>query len=306
MIGIVDGHYLLHRNLRQPELADLRNSERMPLGGVFGFVKSLRHILGKHRGIQQCVVVFDGGHSERRIELYPEYKHREHTDSEEVDELGWNYRDRYQYQLETLNDLLPVLGCRIAQLRGKEGDDVIGRITELRPEALHLIISDDRDMLLLINDKVHVYRPMAEQYVTLKNYVLHKPFMSTPFHYLMWKSCAGKKNEVPGVKGVGEKTLSPLIPRCKDFDNLYETAKSHTDKRVRKIAENFDQVRLSRELSDISLEEFTEDQDRFIEGVLDSPVRADTSAVLCQFDWMEFYSLIESFEMWVVAFQRLR
>jgi DNA polymerase-1 len=306
MIAVIDGHYLLHRQLRQPEIADLRNSEDLPLGGVFGFVKSLRHIIGKHRGIQQCVVVFDGGHSERRKELYPEYKHRDFSDAAELDALGWTYQDRYDYQIEVLHDLLPVLGCRLLQLRGKEGDDVIWRITDLGPDALYLIVSDDRDMMLLVNDKVHLYRPMADQYITLRNYILHKPFVPTPDHYLMWKSCAGKKNEVPGVKGVGEKTLAQVVPDVLTFGELREAAKVHIDKRVRKIAECFDKVELSRDLADITLEEFTVAQDRVIRHVLESPACMDPSATLHQFGWMEFHSLIEDFEMWIPAFQRLR
>lgn len=70
----VDGSYMLHRSLKAPDLWELKNKQGLRTGGVYGFLKSFQFAM------KECeyfpVICWDSGQSPRRLEVYPNYKHR--------------------------------------------------------------------------------------------------------------------------------------------------------------------------------------------------------------------------------------
>ncbi len=83
---IIDGNHALCRSIYQPSYRELSTSRGMPTGGIYGFCSILKGLANK-LGASSVVVVFDGGHSKRRIDIYGDYKKRE-TDEEVHEDTG--------------------------------------------------------------------------------------------------------------------------------------------------------------------------------------------------------------------------
>lgn len=308
-VAIWDGHYLLHRVMHVPQLRMLSTKDNKPSGAVFGFIKSLRSTIQFFPEIRRVVAVFDGGHSTRRKSLFGGYKNREKN--EEVDPDGLSYIQKFSMQLNYLKFILPRLGIKVVSMSGREGDDVIGLLTRKPDEVLKIVVSDDRDMYQLVTENVHVWRPIAEERVFLKNF--EEVVGCKKEHWLLRKALLGDSSDtIPGIRGVGGKTIDKLIEELNGeigpypHEDLFMYALDHESKKIRAIGENFDLVVRNFKLLDIRMEEFSEEEYENAIAECDKESKFDVLAVRRLFTSLEFYSLIENFAQWVTPFQLLR
>lgn len=311
-VAIFDGHYLLHRVMHVPHLRMLATKDGKPTGGSFGFIKSLRSTVGAFSEIRRCVVVFDGGHSKRRKSLYEGYKNRK--SSTEVDPDGLSYSQKFRMQLNYLKFVLPRLGVKVVLLPNREGDDVVGLLAKSLDDALKIVVSDDRDMYQLIDEDVHVWRPLKEQRVSLMNF--EEIAKCRKEHFLLRKACLGDASDtIPGIKGVGEKTIDDILSVCEDIgeyphSEFFETAMDmqevKSSKRVQRVIDNLDIVIRNYELVDISQETFTPEELTHALTLAAQRSDFDVLAVKRIFMSLEFYSLVDDFSRWVTPFQMLR
>ncbi len=305
---LVDGSYLLHRVLHVPQMRMLSNKDGKPTGGVFGYLKSLRATLVQFPEITRVVSVFDGGHSSRRTALYPEYKHRPSHD--EVDPDGISYIDKYRMQVKLLEYLLPRLGVHCLRPAGREADDVIGLLSREIRDNLILVSSDDNDMLQLVSRNVHIWRPMAEERVSLDTFEVHAGIKLA--HWLLRKSIVGDGSDnIPGVRGVGPKTITEWLQLCPDigeypFDIFFSHLSAIGTKRAKAVVAQAATVLRNYELVDISREVFSLDARRDILDAAVSPLHLDVLAARRMLLTMDCSSLIDEFSQWVVRFQLLR
>lgn len=307
-VGIIDGHYLLHRVMHVPLLRMLSTKDGKPTGGCFGFIKSIRATIGMWGEIRRLVVVFDGGHSKRRKAIFKGYKNRKHNT--EVDSDGLSYQKKFSMQLSYLQFVLPKLGIKVVRLPGREGDDVVGLLARSSVDSLKIVVSDDKDMYQLVDEDVHVWRPLREERVTLANFEEFAGCKKE--HFLLRKACLGDASDtIPGIKGVGKKTVDKVLEECEDIgpyphDAFFETALEIPGKKIQDIVENLDVVLRNYKLVDISLEEFTEEEVSLVKCIIDRKSEFDVLAVKRIFIGLEFFSLVENFSQWVTPFQMLR
>lgn len=307
-VAIFDGHYLAHRVMHVPHLRVLSTKHGKPSGGMFGFIKSLRATVGAWPEIRRVVVVFDGGRSKRRQALFKGYKNRKHE--EIVDPDGLSYKQKFRMMLSYLNFVLPKLGIKVVRLASREGDDVVGFLARNLDDTLKLVVSDDKDMYQLVDEDVHVWRPLKEERVSLSNF--EDVAGCTKKNFLLRKACLGDASDtIPGIKGVGEKTVDKVFEAVEDigpypYDEFFSTALMMKGKKIQSIAENMDVVLRNYELVDISKEELTEDEIRWMLAAVEAPSKLDVLAVKSVFVNFEFFSLIEDFNKWIVPFQLLR
>ena len=196
---LVDGHYLLHRTLRSPRMLGFATTDGVPTGGLYGFLRSFRAAATAVKGFHRCVVVFDGGSSLRRAQLYQAYRVREvdetplrpgaggvtlqlpltgyeagaALDLAEIDQKqasrerrstaadGISYYDLFRHQVRLVYAWLRFAGISTLRLKQREADDVIYQLTRLaRADKLtSIIVTSDRDFYQLLDDRTHIYRP---------------------------------------------------------------------------------------------------------------------------------------------------
>ncbi len=307
--AIFDGHYLLHRVLHVPSMRMLCTKDGKPTGGVFGTIKSIRSTVGTWGEITKVIVVFDGGRSRRRKQIYPQYKANRRPDHRrDID--GLTYSQKFASSHRYLRFLLPRFGVKVVQLDGREGDDVVGLLARSIPGHLKLVVSDDKDMLQLVSGDVHVWRPIAQERVTLDNFeeLVH----CKKEHWMLRKAVLGDGSDnIKGIEGVGQKTVDDLIDIAEDIgeyphDSFFEASMVDHRKRYMAVAKNIGVVLRNFELIDLTREHFTPEEIERSLALASAPNNFDILAVRRMFDHFEFNSLVEDFHRWITRFQMLR
>jgi len=203
-ILLIDGHHLLHRTAFIPELQVLKNSKGEPIGAAFGFIRSLRGAIRTFKP-KSCVVVWDSGRSKFRKELYPEYK--ANRDEKPKPEALLSIDD----QKEICQGLLPYLTVKQLVIDGWEGDDLLHLILKTSyDEEDVIIITEDRDLLQLVEEGVSVYRPISDQLINDENF---EEMTGIPIElFVLRKAIVGDVSDnIVGVRGVGEKTTALVV-----------------------------------------------------------------------------------------------
>ena len=279
---IVDGSYLLHRQLHQKEIFELRAANGERSGGVFGFLRSL------NREILNCpeyfpVVVFDQGLCPRRVAADENYKHaKERAQQANViltpEESDCDYVEQYRIQRNKLIILLSFFGIPSIKIYNWEGDDIMYILSKLSRDSI--VLTDDRDMLQLLSPTCKVKRPMAKEMWTLESFLEDKNLSDT-FEYVICKAITGDGSDnIPGsCKGVGGTNATNLskVLRTYSIDrskNLWDSMDNYpsTEKDLRDLCDqlgvkyraaylNIDRDRFIKnmELVDLNLVEFDED-----------------------------------------------
>jgi 5'-3' exonuclease len=188
---IFDGSHALHRSICEPHLWEMRNLEGHRTGGVYGTLQTISKECKQYNYFP--VVVFDGHLSQRRLEIYPNYKR--HQDKQllqedisqltDMERLQATQRIEYNTQREILKELLPAFGIPVIHLTDWEGDDIIYILSRLTKDSV--IVSDDKDMLQLVVDepewRCRIKRGMLEEFVTLntlQEFIARKALIGDP------------------------------------------------------------------------------------------------------------------------------
>lgn len=171
---IVDGSYLLHRALHIEHLFELKTSTGIGTGGVFQFLRSLNSEVRKFQEYYP-VVCWDAGLADRRLKIYPNYKHEAEKKIEEdelralgkepeVDEYIIEYRAQRQLVIKALS----ILGVPSLMFNGWEGDDLIYIISNMSDDCI--VLTDDKDLIQLLSPTTRISRPMAGELLVYDEY----------------------------------------------------------------------------------------------------------------------------------------
>lgn len=245
---LVDGHSLAHRAYFALFAASRRfaTANGRPTGAVYGFLNMLLSMIDQYKPTHMAVV-FDPPGPTFRHEEYVEYKAQRPG---LASELG--------PQIETMRDLLRAMSIPIYQVAGYEADDVLGTIACRAAEDGHevLIITGDRDALQLVDDRITCV--LTVKGVTETNELDRDAVMQTygisPQHMRDMKALMGDTSDnVPGIKGIGEKTALQLVQKYGSLEGIYEHLDEIGGKRVPKLLEEGkEQAFLSRRLVTIA------------------------------------------------------
>ena len=208
-------HYIAH-----PAMSD--NGEQ--IGGIVGFYYNLIGLVEKCKP-ESVIVVWEGGGSKRKRDLYPDYKkggrpakmNRYYEKEEMPDTL-----ENRNFQIRTLVGILSNLPVCQVYVEDAEADDAIGYMCKYKlKDKNKIIVSGDHDFYQLVDDDCIVYSPNSKSFVNtdkvLEKYGVH------PRNFCLAKSVVGDKSDnIPGVTGVGYKKLAKDFSELllnKDFDN---------------------------------------------------------------------------------------
>ncbi|MFA4947509.1 MAG: DNA polymerase I [Candidatus Krumholzibacteriia bacterium] len=239
---IVDGHALAYRAyfalIRNP----LVNSKGENTGAVFGFIRMLLLLIRKYEP-RYLAVVFDSGEETERHREFPAYKaHR----PEMPDEMA--------EQLPVIFEATQALGIRMIIEPGIEADDLIASLAR-KANAAGLdatIVTGDKDFLQLLSDHIRIIRP--EKGTALEEEIgpgfCEERFGLEPKRVIDLLALMGDSSDnIPGVKGIGEKTALKLLHDFGSLDALYERIDEVEPEHVReKLKSGAESAYLSREL----------------------------------------------------------
>ena len=238
---LIDGHALAYRMFFALPVQGFHTKGGEPTNAVYGFARTLLDLLDEKPAY--LAVTFDQGLSGRG-EMYAEYKG---TREKMPDDL--------RLQLDRIRDLVTAFNIPILELAGYEADDVLGSVApqaEAEDVDVH-IITGDRDILQLITEHTTVQLPGKrgdkeewdlERFRT--DYELEPPQL------VELKGLMGDSSDnIPGIKGVGQKTASKLIKAYGSIDGVYEHLDEVKGAMNKKLAEGRDDAFLSRELARI-------------------------------------------------------
>ncbi len=241
---VIDGHALAYRAFYALQDASLSTSAGEPTYAVFGFMQILLTMLHEQQP-EYVAVAFDVGRT-FRDDIYAEYKAgRAETPAE------------FHQQLARIREMVTALNIPVYEQEGYEADDVIGTLAEqATAQGLDtIILTGDTDTLQLVNSHVSVLmaNPYGKQTRTTmydEAGVQEKYDGLRPNQLADLRGLRGDKSDnIPGVKGVGDKTAIPLLNEHGTLENIYSNLELVPDRFRKKLEAQRDEAMLSKQLS---------------------------------------------------------
>ena len=212
---LVDGNNLMFRSFYATLYSGsiMTNSEGFPTNALYGFVNMMHKIISEEKP-EYIMVAFDIGKTFRH-EKYDYYKGtRDETPSD------------LKKQFPIAKKILNAMGIKYFELEGYEADDIIGTFAKKIDEDEEYngtIISSDKDLLQLISDDVDVKLLKPKDYIRMNKQVFFDTYGLEPIKMIDLKSLMGDASDnIPGVKGIGEKTAIKLLQQYGSLDGVYE------------------------------------------------------------------------------------
>ncbi|MDD2274273.1 MAG: 5'-3' exonuclease H3TH domain-containing protein [Candidatus Pacebacteria bacterium] len=242
---IIDANSIIHRAFHA--LPPLKSKDGQVVNAVYGFLLVLFKLL-KEIEPKYFVACFDVPKPTFRKKMFEEYKAQRKKAPDEL-----------YIQIPIVKEVLKTFNVPVFEKEGYEGDDLIGTLSFNVKDKLNIIVSGDKDNLQLINNNTRVY--YLNQGV--KSAIMYDEVMVKekyggliPNQLIDYKGLRGDASDnIPGVKGIGEKTGLVLIRDFGSIDNLYDKIGKGEDNLPKKLKEKLiDQKKeayLSRELSEI-------------------------------------------------------
>ena len=244
---LVDGNNLLFRSYFATAYTGnvMRNSKGFPTNALYGFSLMMNKIIEEEKP-EYIAVAFDIGVNFRKAK-HPEYKDGR---AKTPDEL--------KQQMPIAREILTAMGIKYFELEPYEADDIIGTLAKaanLDPEFDATIISSDKDLLQLIDNQVDVKLLKQKDYIRYNTESFIKDWGFKPIRMIDFKALSGDPSDnIPGVKGVGEKTAINLLVKYDTIENIYDHIDEIPGKLKEKLINDKTSAFTSKELATIYLE----------------------------------------------------
>lgn len=239
---LIDGHAVAYRQYFALPLSGFSTRSGEPTNATFGFTRILLDILQKEKP-DYIAVSFDMGLSGRDA-LYAEYK----GTREKMD-------DDLRRQLDRIVQVVNAFNMPVLALEGYEADDVIGTAT-LQAESQGVdvqIVTGDRDILQLLTPYVRVQLPSRTgPDIVYDEALFYEKYGLEPRQLVDLKALMGDTSDnIPGIKGVGEKSATMLLQTYDTLDGIYENLAEIKGALQKKLIDGREMAYLSRELAAI-------------------------------------------------------
>ena len=240
-VVLVDGNNLLFRSYYATAYTGniMRNSEGFPTNGLYGFVNMINKIIAEEKP-KYMMVAFDIGKTFRH-EKYDRYKDGR---KETPDDL--------KIQFPIAKEILTAMGIKYLECEGYEADDIIGTISlwcDKDPKYEALIVSSDKDLLQLISDETTVKLLKTKDHIMMDKNAFFDTYGFDPIKMIDLKALMGDSSDnIPGVKGIGEKGAIKLLKEYGSIDGIYENIDNIKGATQTKLIDGKDDAYYSKDL----------------------------------------------------------
>ncbi len=281
LVVLVDGHSLAYRAYYALLRQGLQTRKGEPTYAVYGFTSMLLKVWREHRPTYMAVA-FDVGPTFRH-ETFAEYKA---TRAERPSD--------FDAQLARIHQIIEAFAIPKLMAEGYEADDVIGTVAHqaLQRGLEVLIVTGDTDTFQLIRPGIRVLtsRRHFDDVVIYDVEAIRERYGLEPHQLVDLKALTGDPSDnIPGVRGIGERTATDLLKRYGSLENIYAHLSEIQPERVRRLLEaGREQAFLSRELVRIRT-----DVPIAVDWEACRVGRYNREAVLALFQELEFRSLMQ-------------
>jgi DNA polymerase I len=235
-VYLIDGSGFIFRAYHA--MPPLTRPDGTPVGAVLGFTNMLLK-LRQETDADHIAVVFDVARKTFRDRIYPAYKANRPEPPEDLIPQFALVREA--------TDAFSI--CRIEQ-EDYEADDLIATYAReaVKDGARVTIVSSDKDLMQLVNDKVEMFDPMRERPIRAAE--VKEKFGVGPDKVIDVQAlCGDSVDNVPGVPGIGVKTAAELINQYGDLENLLKKAgEIKQPKRRQSLLDHAEDARISKRL----------------------------------------------------------
>lgn len=241
---LVDGNNLLFRSYYATAYQGviMRNSKGFPTNALYGFLNMMNKIIHEEKP-NYILVAFDRGKTFRH-DQYDSYKAGRIEMPEEL-----------KLQFPKAKEILDAMGICHYEIDHYEADDIIGTVSKIvdqEDEFTATIISSDKDLLQLISDEVDVKLLKSNSFIRMDQEEFRRQYGVDPIRMIDLKALMGDSSDnIPGVKGIGEKTAIRLLSEYQTLDNLYQNLENIKGKTKEKLAEDKENAYMSYDLATI-------------------------------------------------------
>ncbi len=238
---IIDGHALCYRAyyafIRNP----LTNSRGQNTSAIFGFARMLFRLI-QDQAPDYLAVAFDPPEKSFRFRVYPEYK----ANREKMP-------DDLRTQVEEIKRMVELLGIQRLEVEDYEADDILGSMAEqYASDDLEVyLVTGDKDAYQLVGDHVKVLanKKGISDYEIYDNAGIKEKLGITPEQVIDYMAITGDTSDnIPGVKGIGEKGARKLIETFGSFEEIYKRIDEVKGKQKELLEQGREEAELSREL----------------------------------------------------------
>ena len=267
---LIDGNSYVYRAYYA--IRGLTNSKGFPTNAIYGFTNMLLKII-KEKKPDGIIVSFDSPVPTERHRIFEAYKaQRPETPGDLIQQLPY------------IRKMVAALNIKVFEIPGYEADDILGTLAKQAAAngADVYIVTGDKDMLQTVDDRIKVYDPMKDK-VFDEAYVREK-YGVGPARIPEYMALTGDAvDNIPGIRGIGEKTARELLTEFSSLDELLNNAGRIRKEKLRVlVSENADIARLSMKLA-----------------ILDTSVPLDFDLkeyLIKDPDWMSLLSLCKELE----------
>lgn len=245
---LLDGTALAYRAHFAMARSGLTTTDGRPTGATYGFTMTLRRIIEQEKP-DLIAVAFDPPGPTFRHKQFKDYKATRERMPEDL-----------ITQLDDMREMVRAHGVAIFERPGFEADDVIGTLSkqaEARGDEV-MLVTGDKDLMQLVSDRVklyNVFKPKIDLVIEGLEAVEAK-FGTTPEHVIDVLAIMGDSSDnIPGVKGIGEKGAAKLIQQfgsvagvLEHLDEVKGKAREHIERDREQLLMSLDLVTIDTEV----------------------------------------------------------
>lgn len=259
---IIDGNSLVYRAYYATEnqLQYFEENDLFPTNALRLMI-DLCFKLKQQKDYDYLIIAFDAGKTTFRTEMFSDYKaHR------------CKMPDALAMQLPIVHQAVKAIGFNVFKMLNIEADDIIGSSAKILSSLENIdidVYSSDRDILQLVDKHINV-NMIKKGLTDVLNYNLEnfKDLNNglTPKQTPDFKAIVGDKSDnIPGVKGIGEKTGIEMLLKYSTLESIYDNLDSFKDGIKNKLIADKDNAKMYKELATIKTDLYTiEDIDKFV------------------------------------------
>ncbi len=245
---LLDAYALIYRSyyafIKNPRY----NSKGQNTSAIYGFTNTLIDLIAKENPTH-IAVVFDPPYPTFRHEMYKEYKAQREATPEDI-----------KLSIPIIKEIIKGFNIPVIEVAGYEADDTIGTLAKLAEKEgfTTFMMTPDKDYGQLVSDNIFMLKPARggnDMEIITKEMICEKYKIKDPVQVIDILGLMGDASDnIPGAPGIGEKTAMKLISEYESIENLYDHIDEITGKQKEKLAENKEQVYLSKVLATIKLD----------------------------------------------------